>query len=211
MTVTSIVDNVTKWAEEKICSKVELKLPVADNPRNREPIDYKVELVHPAAFALFVPGKDRLPPNIQAPVPSVCVQLVEGLDQIKDRKRILTLRLSLAAWNPGTQSDELFWPHKKEDLDIPWYFRKGEKGPFYNRNFDGWRDVFNFMDTTLRELEQAESIAGLSILKDDGIMYGPYTGEGAEWEYFPYWHSWVTFKIECGLVTAIPGSLKELL
>ena len=36
--------------------------------------------VHPAAFPLYVPGKDRLPPSVPAPIPSVCVQLIESED-----------------------------------------------------------------------------------------------------------------------------------
>lgn len=74
MTLVNSIDKIVSWLTENVCSKITLKLP--DDYRNDT--GYDVVMVHPAAFPLYVPGKDRLPPNVAAPIPSVCVQLMEG-------------------------------------------------------------------------------------------------------------------------------------
>lgn len=58
MTLVQIIDNVVGWLEREVCSQITLKLP--DDFKNDA--TYGVEFVHPAAFPLYVPGKDRLPP-----------------------------------------------------------------------------------------------------------------------------------------------------
>lgn len=213
MTVTEILDSVVNWCKTNICDKIELKAPVGDTPGRKEPIDHSVKYVHPAAFALFVPGKDRLPPNVTAPIPAICVQLMEGHDQIVERKRAVTVRLCLSAWNPGTQSGELFFPHVDTSRDIPRKYTQGDgERQFYDRNFDGWRDVWNFVDKTLRAVEDADSIGeGLLLDRSEGVKYGPFQEDGTIWDYYPYWHSWVSFKLEGELVTAIPHNYNELL
>ena len=42
----------------------------------------------------------------------------------------------------------------------------------YQRNMDGWRDSFNFLDLTLESLRAAEYIGGMRISMEDGIKYG---------------------------------------
>lgn len=97
MTLVNSIDKIVSWLTENVCSKITLKLP--DDYRNDT--GYDVVMVNPAAFPLYVPGKDRLPPNVAAPIPSVCVQLMEGSDELIQKKRQLQIRLCLACWNPG--------------------------------------------------------------------------------------------------------------
>lgn len=78
MTLVNSIDKIVSWLTENVCSKITLKLP--DDYRNDT--GYDVVMVNPAAFPLYVPGKDRLPPNVAAPIPSVCVQLMEGSDEL---------------------------------------------------------------------------------------------------------------------------------
>ena len=96
MLLVDSIDNLVKWLAENVCSQIQLKLP--DDYRNDT--DYDVEFVNPAAFPLYTPGKDRLPPNVPAPIPSVCAQLMEGSDDLIKRQRRLQFRLCLACWNP---------------------------------------------------------------------------------------------------------------
>ena len=42
---------------------------------------------------------------------------------------------------------------------------------------NGWRDSFNFADLVLREIENAEYIAGHRLVKEQGIKYGLFTEE----------------------------------
>jgi len=206
MTLVKILDDLRKWCEDNICTKVSLKLP------NDAKITHEVEYVHPAAFALFVPAKDRLPPNVQAPIPSVCVQMMDGNDKPNDHRRILNVRLCLACWNPGTQSGEVLTPAENHKALFAHLYTQGQTGiDTYSRNLDGWRDVWNFADIALREVEASDIIAGLRLLKEEGITYGPFTEEGVVWDYYPYWHSWISFKLEGGLVLPTPAKIQDLL
>ena len=70
MTITETLDTLQKWFDEHISQKVTLKLPTDAQ------ITGKAKLVHPATFALYVPANDRIPPNVPAPIPSLCIQLM---------------------------------------------------------------------------------------------------------------------------------------
>ena len=108
---------------------------------------------------------------------------------------------------------EIFKPIK-EPGTATWYaYHKidGEEVKTYVRNMDGWRDSFNFADNVLRALESAEYISGHRIVKEDGIKYGLFTEDGNIWDYYPYWHSWITFTLEAGVVTKTPEIYKDFL
>ena len=202
MTLVQSIDNVVEWLRENVCSQITLKLP--DDYKNGT--EYDVELVNPAAFPLYVPGKDRLPPSVPAPIPSVCVQLMEGSDDLMQRKRQLQLRLCLACWNPGEHADEVL--HARKDANalggVSYYRVDGEATQNYARNMEGWRDSFNFADLVLRELEGTEYIAGHRLVKESGIKFGLFTEDGNIWDYYPYWHSWITLTLEAGVVARTP-------
>ena len=87
MTLVKSIDKVVEWLNGSVCPQISLKLP--DDYRNDN--GYDVKYVNPAAFPLYVPGKDRLPPSIPAPIPSVCVQLMEGSDDLLAKKRQLQI------------------------------------------------------------------------------------------------------------------------
>ena len=209
MTLVQSIDKVVAWLNENVCPQIFFKLP--DDYRNGT--DYDVEFVKPAAFPLYVPGKDRLPPSVPAPIPSVCVQLMEGSDDLLTRKRQLQIRLCLACWNPGEHSGEVL--HPREGANTPggysYYQRKGEAEQTYARNMEGWRDSFNFADLVLREVENAEYIAGHRLVKESGIKFGLFTEDGNIWDYYPYWHNWISFTLEAGVVTRTPEIYNDLL
>lgn len=209
MTLVQSIDKVVEWLSEKACSQIALKVP--DDYRNDT--EYAVEYVNPAAFPLYVPGKDRLPPSIPAPIPSVCVQMMEGSDDLLKHKRQLQFRLCLACWNPGEHGGEVLHPRANASAVAGYsYYRvDGEAAQTYARNMDGWRDSFNFADLILRELEGTEYIAGHRLVKETGIKYGLFTEEGNIWDYYPYWHSWITFTLEAGVVAKIPDAYKDFL
>jgi len=209
MLLVESIDKVVAWLNENVCSQIQLKLP--DNYKNDK--EYAVEYVQPAAFPLYTPGKDRLPPNVRAPIPSVCVQLTEGNDDLLKRQRRLQLRLCLACWNPGEHGGEVLHPRKNEAAlgGYSYYRLTGEAAQTYTRNMEGWRDSFNFADLVLREIESAEYIAGHRLVKEQGIKFGLFTEEGNIWDYYPYWHNWITFTLEAGVTAATPKSYENLL
>lgn len=209
MTLVESIDNVVSWLNEKVCSQIQLKVP--DDYRNDK--TYDVQLVSPAAFPLYVPGKDRLPPSVPAPIPSVCVQLMEGSDDLRAKKRQLQIRLCLACWNPGEHGGEVFHPRPNARAlgGYSYYRATGEAAQTYVRNMEGWRDSFNFADLVLRELEGTEYIAGHRLMKESGIKFGLFTEDGNIWDYYPYWHNWITFTLEAGVVSRIPDEYKNFL
>ena len=209
MLLVESIDKVVAWLNENVCSQIQLKLP--DDYKNDK--EYAVEYVQPAAFPLYTPGKDRLPPNVRALIPSVCVQLTEGNDDLLKRQRRLQLRLCLACWNPGEHGGEVLHPRKNEAAlgGYSYYRLTGEAAQTYTRNMEGWRDSFNFADLVLREIESAEYIAGHRLVKEQGIKFGLFTEEGNIWDYYPYWHNWITFTLEAGVTAATPKSYENLL
>ena len=209
MTLVQSIDKVVAWLNENVCPQISLKLP--DDYKNDT--DYGVEFVNPAAFPLYVPGKDRLPPSVPAPIPSVCVQLMEGSDDLLSRKRQLQIRLCLACWNPGEHGGEVLLPRKSASAlsGYAYYRATGEAAQSYARNMEGWRDSFNFADLVLRELEGAEYIAGHRLVKESGIKFGLFTEDGNIWDYYPYWHNWISFTLEAGVVAKPPEAYKHLL
>ena len=209
MTLVQSIDKVVAWLTTTVCPQISLKLP--DDYKNDT--SYDVEFVNPAAFPLYVPGKDRLPPSVPAPIPSVCVQLMEGSDDLLQKKRQLQIRLCLACWNPGEHGGEVL--HARPNADATggysYYCVTGEAAQTYARNMEGWRDSFNFADLVLRELEGTEYIAGHRLVKESGIKFGLFTEEGNIWDYYPYWHSWITFTLEAGVVARTPKEYDNFL
>ena len=209
MTLVQSIDSVVDWLRENVCNQITLKVP--DDYKNDD--EYGVQFVNPAAFPLYVPGKDRLPPSVPAPIPSVCVQLIEGSDDLLKKSRQLNVRLCLACWNPGEHSDGIYYPRKNENAlgGYSYYRATGEAAQTYARNMDGWRDSFNFADLVLRELEGTEYIEGLRLMKEPGIKFGVFTEDGNIWDYYPYWHSWITFTLEVGVVAKPPKEYEKYL
>lgn len=209
MTLVQSIDKVVGWLSENVCSQITLKVP--DDDRNDQ--DYGVKYVNPAAFPLYIPGKDRLPPSVAAPIPSVCVQLMEGSDDLLKRNRQLQIRLCLACWNPGEHGNEVLHPRKNQNAigGYSYFNATGEAAKTYARNMEGWRDSFNFADLALRELEGAEYIAGHRLVKESGIKFGLFTEDGNIWDYYPYWHNWISFTLEAGVVSKTPEEYDKFL
>ena len=87
----------------------------------------------------------------------------------------------------------------------------GEAAKTYTRNMEGWRDSFNFADLVLREIEGAEYIAGHRLVKEQGIKFGLFTEDGNIWDYYPYWHNWISFTLEAGVSAVTPKQYEDLL
>ena len=209
MNLVQTISTVVDWLNDKVCSQITLKLP--DDYKNDA--EYTVTMVNPAAFPLYVPGKDRLPPSVAAPIPSVCVQLMEGSDELLKSKRKLQIRLCLACWNPGTHGGEIFRPRENPDAmgGVSYYRIADGADQTYIRNMDGWKDSFNFDDLVLRELESTEYISGLRLVKESPIKFGLFTEDGNIWDYYPYWHNWISFELEVGIPPRIPATYENLL
>ena len=206
MAITSDLDNIVKWFEEEVCPDILLKVP--DDKVNDG--GYNVQTAHPAAFAMYIPTQDRKPPDVAAPIPSLCVQLLKGKHAPAQHIGQMTIQLALATWNPGQHGSEMAVPEQDPQALGGVKYRK-EPSENFKRNLEGWRDVWSFTDKVLQAIENTEYIAGLRLVKENGIEDGPFTEGGALVSYYPYWVCWVQFTLEHGLARKIPADYEKLL
>lgn len=199
MTIVQCMEKVTDWLNASVCPKIRLKLP--DDSQNGKV--YEVKAVSPTAFAMYQPGKDKLPPGVMAPFPSVVVQLLEGSDDMPASRGRIKLQLSFTAWNPGNHTGELTRAIQTttasgaEDLGVQ--FGGMDSEPSFMRDAEGWKDVWSFVDRTLREIENTEYLNGLRVVKELPITYGQFQQEGQISDLYPYWGAWAIFTIERGI------------
>lgn len=191
MSIVSDLDMVRDWVQENICSEIKLKLP-ADTD-NRE---YSYELVTPETFVLYLPSKDRLPPGALSPIPSVCIELLEGKEDATGLGTV-DLRLVFSAWDPGIHGPDIFDPVEGKPGHFTGRYSKDSR-EFYRRCSEGWRDLWNFIDLALRKLESAGSVGGLALDRKAGIQYGMFSQDGALLDFYPYWHGWITLTLNRG-------------
>lgn len=203
MSVVHIIDTLAEWAKQNICEHVNLKKP----PENLEAMDagYLYETVKPSVFPMYVPTSEKLPPNIHSPFPSLCVRFIKGADNISGSNGYLDVQFCFSAWDPGTHGQDIYHPAGEMS------FRK--QGPVYaeyERNGNGWRDVWNFVDTALRALESATNIGGYTIDRETPIEFGPLAEQEAIPDFYPFWFSWVSFRVNYPLRRNIKDLQKYL-
>jgi hypothetical protein len=193
MSVVNILDRLTKWAQISICNKIQLKVPPDDET---SPTDegYKYERMKPTAFTLYVPTKEKLPPEIISPFPSVCVRFMEGSDDITDKKGNIGIQLCFSAWNPGTHGKDVLIPSETDKLTLKRWTGEEAK-QYFQRNSEGWRDVWSMVDIALREIESVTNIDGLVIDMSKPVKFGPLSEQDAIPDYYPFWFAWVSFYV----------------
>lgn len=187
MSVVHVIDALTEWAKLNICERVLLKKP----PENLEANDagYNYDLVKPSAFAMYVPTSEKLPPNIHSPFPSLCVRFIKGTDELSGSTGHLDVQFCFSAWDPGLHGKDVFHPQGDGS------FKQGDVNAEYERNGNGWRDVWNFVDTALRAVESVTSIGGYTIDRETPIEFGPLTEQEAIADFYPFWFAWISFRV----------------
>lgn len=190
MSIVKILDDVTEWARQNICSKIELKVP----PKNTEPNDsaYEYKTANPVAFTMYVPTDDKLPENIPSSFPSLCVRFMEGENDLSNNKGTIGIQLLLSVWSPGTYSKDHLAVNPNDPLQ--WQAQPDGKVKFA-RNGEGWRDVWNFADLALKAVESTTNISGYEIDLSVPVKFGPLTEQEAIPDYYPLWFTWVTFQL----------------
>lgn len=186
MSVVHVIDTLTEWARQNICEQINLKVP----PENTAPDDsgYSYNLATPAAFAMYVPTSDKLPPGSHPPFPSLCVRFVTGQDVPADGGGSVEVQFCFSEWDPGTHGEDEFLPNGDGT------YRRGKGGAFW-RNGDGWRDAWNFVDIALREVESVTNIGGYTIDRAKPVKFGPLTEQEAIPDFYPMWFAWLSFTV----------------
>ena len=94
----------------------------------------------------------------------------------------MSVQLTFRTWNPGT--------HKEENAE----------GAPYRKNTDGWKDVWNLLDWTLREIENVQYLNGLRFVASEGVEYGPMVKDGQFVDEYPYFSAYATITVEWPIV-----------
>lgn len=203
MTTTGILDIVTDWARENICPQILLKVP-PDDDADPTGVGYDYQRVNPAAFTMYLPSREKLPPGVLSPVPSICVQCTEGEDNMQSRQGIMRLQLSFSTWSPGTYGADMAEPNP-DDYMRPKKWPKEKAEAYFVRTGDGWRDAWNMLDIALRELESVTNIGGLIIDPGTPIKYGPFAEQKQIIDFYPFWYAWASFAVTYPIQRNIRG------
>ena len=198
MTVVGILDTIVEWAKSEVCSKIRLKSPPEDDGEsNSAGYDYK--LITPACFPFFVPSKDKLPPSISTPIPSLCVRILEGDDNLAESRRMAVVEFAFSTWSTGTHGKDFFLKHLADGMRrVQWTGEEAEK--HFTRNNEGWRDAWNWVDIALREIENTPSIGGIEIDRAAGVKFYPFKEQESIPDYTPFWFTGIQFTVKLPLV-----------
>lgn len=208
MSVVNTIDRVTDWARESICSKIKLKVPPEDDSAPTDAsFDYKT--ITPAAFGMYVPTRDKLPPDILSPIPSVCVRFREGADDLSNSRGSIVIELCFSTWNPGTHGTDIMQPVSGERMTVN-RWTGSEANAYFRRYGEGWRDVWNMVDIALQELESTTDIDGILIDRSVPVKFGPLAEQESIPDFYPFWYAWVSFGLSYPIVRSIRG-VDELL
>lgn len=206
MSVVKIIDDVTEWAQANICDRVKLKAPPEDDTAAVDE-GYEYTLVTPSAFPLYVPARDKLPPSIVSPIPSLCVRFISGEDNLSASNGAITMQLCFSSWDVGKHGADMFLPQKDSTFKR---WTGEEADAYFKRSADGWRDAWNFVDVALREIENRITIAGLEIDRSTPVRYGPLAEQQEIPDFYPFWYSWIEFSLKYPLIRNIEDFQKYL-
>lgn len=190
MSVVHLIDTLTEWAQQNVCSHIKLKVP----PENEAPndADYAFELATPVAFPMYVPTMEKLPPAIHFNHPSLCVRFLQGEDNPAASSGSLEVQFCFSTWDPGIHSKDRFTPNGDST------YRRGSGS--FQRSVDGWRDAWNFVDIALRAVESTVVIGNeFTIDRSSPVKYGPLVEQDAIVESYPFWYAWISFKVNYNL------------
>jgi hypothetical protein len=213
MAIVSLINEVVKWTENTICPQIKLKVP--DDLHADQSYNEHYKEVTPSAWPLYVPSKDRTAPKTGAPIPSICIQLVSGTDDLVKAAGNIKLRFALSAWNPGIHGLDKYNPTPQVSNNLmqsPIYTRwtSEEAKDSFALSSSGWMDVWNFLDIARREIENSVRIAGYSLDINEPVTYGPFIEEDDIPDYYPFWFAWISFTLKENLSRSRDGINKFL-
>lgn len=209
MSVVKIIDSIVEWAQKEICDPVKLKKPPdgMDNMANNSRYEY--ELITPTAFPLYLPTTDKLPFKIEAPIPSVVVQMRSGEEQVVGEKGKIDLTMIFSTWSTGEHGDDILIPVEGK----PGTFTKmkpEERTVHFDRSAEGWRDAWNWVDLAIRKMKSTMNLNGYRLDPKKPIKYGPVAEQESIPDYYPYWFAWVEFSLEYTITRNNPSLEKFL-
>ena len=184
--IVYVIDSVTEWAKKHICKEIQLKVP----PENTGAMDagYSYTLENPEAIPMYKPTGDKLPKGMRFTTPSLCVYFQKAGDSLATGTGYVDIQMLFSVWDPGDHGEDLYLPNGDKS-----YRKQADSG--FEKGSSGWRDVWNFVDIARRKLESVTSIEGLAIDKSTDIEYGPIESQDTVVDFYPFWYSWLSFRL----------------
>ncbi len=188
MAVVHIIDTLADWARVNICREIMLKVP----PENEDAMDsgYRYKTANPAVFPLYVPSGDKLPANIDSPIPCLRVRFLSVQDDLAAKTGGMDVQFGFCVWDPGKHSEDTFIPNGDGT-----FRRQDAAGAEFERNAEGWRDLWNFVDLAARKLQAVDSIGLCTIDKSTPFEYGPLKVDGEIADSYPFWEAEMSFRV----------------
>ena len=124
------------------------------------------ELVNPSVYIGWVPPNGNLSKEIDLSVPCILVGHDEGEDDGKDAT--LDIRLSFILFNPG---------FKGNDNNL-------------TPDYEGYKDLLTLVHRVKRAFQTQKIIKETTTIRNP-IKWGMYLEQP-----YPYWHGWLTFKVQ---------------
>jgi len=183
-----ILEKLTKWVQENICNDDSVNLLKPDNEKMDE--TYEKEYVKPTAYPLYLPPKTNR--KEESKVPAICVQIVSGSDDMVKHTHKLDIQLSFIVWNPGKYEGE------------------GEEEKTFERNYDGWHDLWLLIDVAKRKIQSAIYISDFKLDITTPMKYGMFNGDD-EITRYPYWSGYLTFSVTAGQSARVQTQIDEYL
>lgn len=199
MSIVHVLDTVKDWTQSNICDRIQLKQPPDDLDA---PVDaaYEYKLVTPTAFAMYLPTAEKIPPSFHHPYPSVCIRFMTGQDELAGNKGYMDLQLCFSTWDPGIHGEDVLLPNGQGGAKR---WTGEEAAAYFQRNGEGWRDAWNFVDVALRAVESVTDIGGYAIDRATPVKYGPLTEQEAIPDLYPHWYAWISFRVTYPLMRNI--------
>lgn len=110
----------------------------------------------------------------------------------------LTFELSFCAWNPGVHGKDILLSGKDCMTFKEWSGKEADR--YFDIDGQGWRDVWNWIDTGMYALRNTEEIDGIVIDRSTPITFGPYTDQESVIDLYPYWIGWISFKTKMPII-----------
>lgn len=198
MLVTQLLEELEDWTRKNICPEIKLLKP-NDAQMGSE---YTPEYVHPEVFKMFIPAEGMLPKGVETKFPAICIQVTKGEEDLNKHEEYFWIQYAFCVWNPGN--------YKKTDV-------KGENGEktqkiVFERNAEGWRDAWNFLDKAKRIIQSKMYLpSGLKVSRDETMKFGMFTEEDGIVVSYPEWYVWLSFKIYCGTAGRVNTEYDNLL
>lgn len=206
MTTIDAILSVKEFLEKKVSPKIELLVPNTKDGKN-----YVEKYANPNVFAFFEPENGRLPKGVEYSTPNIIVQMTQGTDNLATLEKRIEIVLAFSTWRPGEYRqihDMNFEKIEVEESGVKIEF-SGKKDATLVRNEDGWKDVYNLMELTKKEIV-SEGKIGEFALSPTEIKYGPYSKDGALVDFYPYYHLWMSFTLT-SIPTPMARDIDELL